>query len=259
MKNIIFQILYSKPEHKGFIYKIDDYFLTTLIILNVVAIILESFSSLAKYSESFFAFEVFSVISFTIEYILRIWVADLLYPEKGKIQARFTYIFSILGIIDLLAVLPFYLPYIFTFDSRIIRILRLFRLFRVFKLSHYNESLLILARVVSSRKNELYVTCFTMFVVLLMSSAIMFELEREAQPDKFNNILESFWWSIATLTTVGYGDIYPVTAGGKIIAAITAFIGIGLIALPTAIISAGFLYELRKTDEVEEFKHDKLS
>jgi len=244
MKILIFDIFYDK-EKAGFLYKIDDYFITSLIVLNIVAVMAETFKDFyIEYENYFFYFELFSVFAFTLEYFLRIWVSDLRFPELSKFRARLKYIFSIIGLVDLLAILPFYLHFIFAVDGRLARIFRLFRLFRIFKLSHYSNSLNLLFEIFAEKKKELIVTITTIFILLLFSSALMFELENEVQPVQFPNIFATFWWAIATLTTIGYGDVYPVTAMGKFLASLTAIFGIGLVAIPTSILSVGFLSKI---------------
>lgn len=208
--------------------------------------ILESYQELSKYSNYFQYFEIFSVAIFTIEYLLRFWVSDLNFPEKTKFTARLKYIFSFNGVIDFLAIIPFYLPMLFHFDGRVLRILRLFRLFRILKLSYYNESIATLIVVFKKNSKILTVTMFTVIILLIITSSIMFELEHQVQPEQFPNIPQTIWWSVATLTTIGYGDVYPLTNEGRILASITALLGIGLVAIPTGVISAGFIDELQK-------------
>jgi len=259
-KELTYHVLINPEKRKGFIYLIDDYFITILIILNVIGIILETYPAIRhQYYNYFNIFDILSVAAFTVEYLSRLWIADLVYSTKGKIVARLKYIVSPFGIVDLLAILPFYLPMVFEFDLRILRILRLFRLFRVLKLAHYATSLTLIAKVIKSKKEELLITFFVAFIMLLLSSNIMYHIESESQPDKFTSIFSAFWWSIATLTTIGYGDIYPITGWGQLLAAITALFGIGLIAIPTGIISSGFVEELSKRKlkekEIIEFKY----
>ncbi len=255
MKKFIFDVFYSKTE-KGFVYRIDDYLITSLIVLNILAVMLETFKGLLEeYYNLFLYFEIFSVFIFTVEYALRIWVSDLKYPELSKTKARLKYIFSFMGLVDLFAILPFYIPLFFTFDGRFLRILRLFRLIRILKLSSYTTALQLLASVIFEKKQELIVTVFTIFILLLFSSALMYELESDVQPDQFPNIFATFWWAVATLTTIGYGDVYPITAMGKFLAAITAIFGIGLVAIPTGLLSAGFLSKIRDEKELKICPH----
>jgi voltage-gated potassium channel len=157
-----------------------------------------------------------------------------------------------MAIVDLLAILPAFLPLIFPLDLRIIRFLRLFRLFRLFKMSRYVDSLNSLDDVVRSKKEELTVTVVMIAMLLLFSSSLMYVVETEAQPDKFPDIPSAMWWGVATLTTVGYGDVFPVTPLGKVLGGFIAFLGIGMFALPTGILASGFAEEIRKRHEKDK-------
>lgn len=262
LKNKLYDMFGSdRTDH--WIYRIDDYFITALILANVVAIIIESYQDIHnEYRFYFHVFEVFSVIIFTLEYLIRIWISDLVFQKKGKDlpswKCRVKYIFSFMGMIDLLAILPFYLPFFIKLDLRFIRILRLLRLFRIFKLAHYSDSLTIVGKVIKHRKYELMITLFASFMILLITASIMYELEHAVQPEQFPNIFDTLWWAIATLTTIGYGDVYPVTGWGRFLAAVTAIFGIGLVAIPTGIISAGFLDELSKKKYKDNPRMKKL-
>jgi voltage-gated potassium channel len=157
-----------------------------------------------------------------------------------------------MALIDLFAILPFYIPMFIPFDLRFLRILRVARMLRLFKLNRYSKALLIIGKVVKKKKAELIVTVFITFLLLLMASTMMFYLEHDVQPTAFPNIIASFWWAIATLTTVGYGDIYPVTGWGRLLSGVIALIGIGLVALPTGIISSGFMNEISSRKQKDE-------
>lgn len=240
MKKKIYTLLNNNQLFIKFIYG--------LIVLNVISLILESYkevrNSIGIYLE---LFETFSVIIFTIEYLSRLWTSDLNKNYNGKILVkRLKFGFSTLGIIDLIAILPFYLPFIFPFDLGIIRILRLFRLLRIFKLSRYSKSLKIINSVFRETKAELTITAFVAFILLILSSTLMYYIENDVQPENFASIGHSFWWAVATLTTVGYGDVYPITALGKVLSAAIALIGIGFVALPTGIISSAFIEKLQE-------------
>ncbi len=229
--------------------------IATLIWLSVIAIILESFQPLrGKFQWFFDAFELLSVFVFSTEYILRLWTADLKFTELPAWKARWKFMVSPMGVIDLLAVLPFYLPFFFKFDLRFIRILRIIRLLRIFKLNRYTRALGLFTNVFYEKRNELGITLFVMFLMLLMSSTIMYYLESDVQPKEFPDIISTFWWSVATLTTVGYGDVYPVTGWGKLISGVIAVLGIGLVALPTGILSAGFIEKLEEGNKEKEKK-----
>lgn len=216
-------------------------------MLNIISIILESYSALkANYDAIFTTFEIFSVIVFTIEYFLRLWTADLEYKKLSSIKSKMKFAGSKLGLIDLISILPFYLPFVFAFDLRVLRILRLFRLLRIFKLGRFSKSMKTIARILKETKSDLAITLLVALVLLILSSTLMFYIEHDSQPDKFANIGQALWWSVATLTTVGYGDVYPITSLGKFFGAIIAIIGIGIIALPTGIISSAFINGLQK-------------
>ncbi|MDO6736918.1 ion transporter [Wenyingzhuangia sp. 2_MG-2023] len=218
-------------------------FIYTLIVLNVCALILESYDELRQhYSFFFHAFEVFSVAIFTLEYFIRIWISDKTKEDKRE---RINFAFSTMGIIDLIAILPFYLPFIFPFDLRVLRILRLFRLLRIFKLGRYSKSLKTIRYIFKETKAELSITVFVTFVLMILSSTLMYYIEHDDQPEQFGSIGDAFWWSVATLTTVGYGDVFPVTAWGKLLSGIIALIGIGFVALPTGIISSAFIEKIQ--------------
>jgi voltage-gated potassium channel len=256
MKQKVFEILDEYEKTSNNWGKIIDLFIISLIILSVIEIILESFEILyVQYASSFYIFELFTVIVFSIEYVLRVWISDLKFPHLSKAKARWKFIVSTTGLIDLIAILPFYLPFVFKFDFRFIRVLRVVRLLRIFKIGRYTKSLRLVGNLIVQKRSELATTIFITFILILISSTIMYNLEHEIQPDKFPNIVSTFWWAVATLTTVGYGDVYPVTGWGQFISGIIAILGIGLVALPTGIISSGFIELLEKKEkdtDVEE-------
>ena len=212
-----------------------------LIGLSILSIILQSFENLAeKYGGVFHVFEVATVAVFTAEYILRIWTADLLYP--GEKHPRLKYIVSFMAVIDLLAILPFYLPFI-SADMRFLRMIRLFRLFRllrVFKLGRYFDALQVILKVIRESSTRLIISVMLCLFVMLFSAIVMYTVENPVQPEQFPNVIASLWWAICTLTTVGYGDVYPVTMVGRFFASVISLVGIGIIAIPTGIIAAGF-------------------
>ncbi|MGB3617686.1 MAG: potassium channel family protein [Catalinimonas sp.] len=213
-----------------------------LILLNIVAIILESFEGVGtRYAAWFFSFEAMSVTVFSVEYLARLWVADLEHAELTPWRARLRFVTSTLGLIDLLAILPFFLPLFFTLDLRVLRALRLFRLLRILKLNRYSNALRLVGQVFHERRADLLLTVFVTFVLMLFSSTLMYFIEHDEQPEAFPNILGSFWWAVATLTTVGYGDVYPITPLGKMVGGVIALLGIGLVALPTGILSSAFV------------------
>ncbi len=205
--------------------------------------ILESHESVRlAYASSFQIFEIISIVVFSAEYLYRIVHAT--YKEGAR--GAFAYVFSFYGLIDLISILPFYLNQIIKVDGRFFRILRLFRLTRIFKVGRKSKSLKVFTRALFSVKSELTFTLFLSVVTILFSASAIYYLENEAQPEKFSSITESVWWATVSLATVGYGDVYPVTAGGKIFASFISLIGIGIVAIPTGVISAAFVEEIYK-------------
>ncbi len=238
----------DKKNSKGDFFV--HYFISILIIINVIALFLESYEHINEtYKTLFWFIEIFSIIIFSIEYIIRIWTADLAYPSIKPFKARLKYIFSFMGVIDLLSILPFYLPYIIKIDLRVIRVLRLFRLLRLLKLNRHSNSLKLIINVFKRTKSDILITVFIVSLLLILSATLMYNIENNAQPEAFANIGEALWWAVATLTTVGYGDIYPVTGIGKILSGIIALLGIGIVALPTGIISSAYIEEIQYNRE----------
>ncbi len=219
---------------------------------------LETVKSLEqRYASIFYGFELLSIIVFSVEYLLRLWVAPLNPKYENPITGRLRYMVSPMALIDLVAILPFYLPLAVTVDLRLLRLLRLFRMFRLFKMTRYVESLRTFHRVFVAKKEERLITALMIFLLLVFASSAMYFVENEAQPDKFPNIPETLWWGVVTLTTIGYGDVYPVTPVGKVIGGVIAFLGIGLFALPAGILASGFTEELRKRQERDRNQEDK--
>lgn len=244
MKHTIKQHVYDvldKSEQHGLVEKIVDIFIISLIILNVIAVICEPSTKDPLALLLLRRFEIISVVIFTCEYLLRIWVADLSNKAKNKWLVRLFFIVSPLALIDLLAILPFYIPLLISVDLRILRMLRIFRLLRIFKANRYTSALTNVFRVIKGKAEQLVSSLFVVLVLMTIASVLMFNIENASQPDKFVSVFDAMWWSVATLTTVGYGDIYPVTTAGKLLAAIIAILGIGIVAIPTGIVASGFI------------------
>ncbi len=223
-----------------------DMFIILLILLNALALILETVEPLRlRYAQFFDLFELISVVVFSVEYVLRVWTANLDPNFRKPVTGNLRYALTPLAIIDLLAILPFYLPF-FGFDLRLLRVLRVMRIFRLFKIVRYVSALALITHVVRQKREELIISLIFTLFLLLLASTLMYYVEHEAQPENFSSIPETMWWGIATLTTVGYGDVYPVTPLGKLLGGVIALIGIGLFALPTGILASGFSEELAK-------------
>jgi len=212
-------------------------FIQTLILLSLVTFSIETLPNLEPETLAILnSIEIFCVVIFTIEYVLRIYVAD----SKPK------FIFSFFGLIDLVAILPFYLS--FGVDLRSLRILRFLRIFRILKLVRYNKAINHFTRAIKSAKEEILLFVFITLMLIYFSAVGIYYFENEAQPEYFTSIFDSLWWAIITLTTVGYGDVYPITAGGKVFTFFILMIGLGIVAIPTGIISSALTRSVDKKE-----------
>lgn len=254
MKKLIYQILEVSTGKKDLSWWFDV-FLITLILLNVAAIVLESVEPIRlRYQSIFHYFELFSVAFFSVEYVLRVWTANESEQFKKPFSGNLRYALTTPALIDLFAILPFYLPFV-GIDLRFIRMLRLFRLF---KLVRYVKAIRIINQVFKEKREELILSVVLTLFLLLFTSTLMYYVENHAQPEQFSSIPETMWWGIATLTTVGYGDVYPITGLGRLLGGAIALLGIGLFALPTGILASGFSEQLgkeKKEKEVEVCPH----
>jgi voltage-gated potassium channel len=238
--NRIYELLEGKTKKS----KIINVAIAILILLNITAVILDSYKDIcSRFSNQLYVFEVISIIIFTIEYILRLISAPCKYSNKYNGKYIIRYVFSPLAVIDLLSILPFYLPLLITMDLRFLRIIRVFRLIRILKIKRYSKSLDIVVRVLKKKKTDLVLTLVIIGIMILMSGSIMFYIENEFQPELFPNIVDSSMWSLKTMIFLGY-DNPPITTFGKIIGMLTTLLGLGWIALPISIISSGFIEEI---------------
>ena len=243
-KRRIFETL-EKNEGDDLWSRRFDIFIMTLILLNVAAVIFETVDGIYNaVPKVFLYFEYFSVFVFTIEYLGRLWTCTYHSKYQHPFWGRIRFIFSFIAIVDLLAIMPFYLPLFFAMDGRFLRILRLFRIVRIFKMGRYSTAFNMIMRVVTKRKEELLITLTIVLVMLILASSLMYYVEGEAQPEAFSSIPATMWWGVATLTTVGYGDVYPITGIGRVLGAFIAILGVGIFALPAGIIAAGFESEI---------------
>ena len=228
------KILFDQTSRKGRTFEI---FIQSLIGISIVNFSIQTLPDLPERVNSFLNFiEIITVVVFSIEYVLRIVFS----------KSSFKFIFSFFGIIDFLAILPFYLS--FGIDLRSIRAIRLFRLFRLLKLLRYSKAIDRLKIAFSNVKNELIIFSVACVLFIYFSAAGVYFFENEVQPENFKSIFHAIWWAVATLSTVGYGDVYPITIGGKIFTSIVIFLGLGLIAVPTGLIASSFGEAFRKED-----------
>lgn len=241
LKQKVHDLVNAKPE-AGLGGKVFLVIITTLIILSVVMVVAESVEAIAvRWAAFFFWAELVSVAVFTVEYILRLWSITVTERYRNAVTGRVRYAGSFMMVIDLLAVLPFYLPMFITVDLRVLRLLRLLRLARIFKLGRYARSMEVFARVFYEKRSELAISAVFFGFYLIIASSLLYLVENEAQPEGFSSIPAAMWWGTAALTTVGYGDIYPITALGKFLGALLAVVGIGMFALPVGILATGFV------------------
>lgn len=247
----------SSTKSASGINKAFNIFIVTLILLNIVAMVLESVQKIYDLMPGcFLLFEYFSVAVFSVEYLLRIWSCVEEPRYSNPVLGRFRFALTPLALVDLSAVLPFYLP--IHADLRVMRMFRMVRIMRVMrvaKLGRYSESLQMLLRVVKSRREQLLSSVLILLILAVVSASLMFYAEHEAQPKAFSSIPAAMWWAVATLTTIGYGDVYPITVIGKFMASIIAVLGIGMFALPTGILGAGFVEELEQQKETRKCPH----
>jgi len=249
MKNKIYRLIEEGDQDSG-INLTFDYAIMILIVLNVIAIILETIPEMYQPLKGFLrVFEIISVSIFSVEYLLRIYISDLTHPSSSRFKSVLKFVFSSYGLIDLIAIIPFYTPFLITIDLRFLRIFRFMRFMRILKINRYTNSLNLIWTVIKEKKSELAITGFVTLLTLVFASFLMYYIEGEAQPEKFPNIIASFWWAIATLTTVTYGDVFLITGFGKFVSGLIAVLGIGLVALPTGLITAGFIQKIGKSEK----------
>lgn len=218
-----------------------DLFIVVVILLNISITFLQTFDGMAEYAGVLGRIELVTMVIFLAEYILRVWTADLLHPEKSYPAAVLGFMLSFYGVVDLMTILPYFLPFFIPSGAVAFRMLRVVRILRLFKINSRYDAFNVITEVIKDKKNALVSSIFMVLVLMLASSLCMYGLEHEAQPENFSNAFSGIWWSVSTLLTVGYGDIYPVTIGGRMMAIVIAFLGVGMVAIPTGIISAGFV------------------
>lgn len=229
-----------------------DWFLSVVIILNIVSMFMQTFEELRSIMTLLDVIEAATLIIFCAEYLLRIWTADLLYPEKSPFAARLRFLVSFDGIVDLCTILPFF--YLSGFIA--FRMLRVCRIFHLFRINAKYDSFNVITSVIFEKRNQILSSLFIILILMFASSLGMYSVEHAAQPEVFRNAFSGIWWSMSTLLTVGYGDIYPVTVMGRIMAIFIAFLGVGAVAVPTGIISAGFVEQYTRKIHSEAKLHD---
>ena len=234
-------------------------------VLSIVALILNLFAAFAitfdymeeHYKGLLLVIEGVTTFFFAIDYLLRVFTAKELYPKLSESRSIFKYVLSFTGIIDLLSFLPYYLPVFFPAGSAVFRMFRVARILRLFRINSYYDQLNVITEVLASKKQQLLASVFIILILMMASSLCMYSVEHDAQPDVFQNAFSGVWWSVSTLLTVGYGDIYPVTVAGKILGILISFLGVGMVAIPTGIISAGFVEQYQKLKTVGDYVEEE--
>lgn len=235
-----------------------DFLNTLCILLNLLSSILYTFQTFREpYGDLLLTVESITVAGFAIDFALRIWTAGYLYPHLTDGHARWKYVTSFSGVIDLLSFLPYYLPFFFPAGAAAFRMFRIVRIFRLFRINAYYDSLNVITEVIVNKRQQLISSVFIILVLMLASSLCMYSLEHEAQPEVFSNAFSGIWWSVSTLLTVGYGDIYPITNLGKIFSIFITFLGVGMVAIPTGIISAGFVDQYSQIKRISEYGEEE--
>ena len=234
-----------------------DFFSAAMLLLNITVLFLSTFDALsASYGAIFSVIEAVTVFFFLVDFVLRLFCADFLRPKLSPAKARLTYVLSFTGLVDLFSFLPYYLPFFFPQGAVAFRLFRLIRIFRLFRINAYYDAINVITGVLKAKRQQLISSVFIILVLMLAASLCMYSLEHGAQPEVFKNAFSGIWWAVSTLLTVGYGDIYPVTALGKFFSIVLTFLGVGLVAIPTGIISAGFVEQYaalkRKAEIIEE-------
>ncbi len=231
-----------------------DFLNTFSIVANLTAAILYTFESVRdRAGVALIVIEQVTVVFFIVDYVLRIWTADYLYPDVSRPRAIFNYIKSFTGIVDLFSFLPYILPFFFPEGAVAFRMIRIIRIFRLFRINSYYDSLKVITDVLRSKRQQLLSSVSIILILMIASSLCMYSLEHQAQPEVFKNALSGIWWSASTLLTVGYGDIYPITTLGKILGIVITFLGVGMVAIPTGIISAGFVDQYSRVKRMADY------
>ena len=252
-----YEILWGVRD-RDVVGKTVNWFIITLIVLNVAAVVVTTVGDLGdRYRRFFNLFELVSVVIFGVEYLARVWACVEDDAFGRPVRGRLRYVVTPSALIDLLAILPFFVLRFTDVDLRAFRALRLFRLFRLLKLGRYSSSIGVFGDVLREKKEQIVIALLLVVVLLLFSSSVMYFAERDAQPEAFSSIPAAMWWGVATLTTVGYGDVHPVTTLGKFFGGLIAMLGIGLFALPAGILSSGFEEALSRKENGGEGEQEE--
>ena len=229
-----------------------------ILLVNITVTVMYTFDEMeCRCGGLLLTLEAITVAFFAVDYFLRVWTARFSWPSHTPARAVRKYMLSFSGIIDLLSFLPYYLPFFFPAGAAVFRMFRVVRIFRLFQINAYYDSLNVITEVLSSRRQQLVSSVFIILVLMLSASLCMYSLENQAQPEVFSNAFSGIWWAVSTLLTVGYGDIYPITTMGKMVSIIITFLGVGMVAIPTGIISAGFVDQYSRIKRIGEYASEE--
>ena len=253
LKEKIFNIIQIGDKSNP-ISRMFDIFITVTIVANILVTFLQTFDELAFLTTVFKGVEYVTIFIFCVEYILRIWTAEYLYPDKSRGRSRLRFLVSFDGIVDLLTIVPVF----FLSGFVIFRMLRVARIFHLFRLNAKYDSFNVITTVLYEKRNQIISSVFIVLILMLASSLCMYSIEHDAQPTVFRNAFSGIWWSMSTLLTVGYGDIYPITPLGRVMAICIAYLGVGVVAIPTGIISAGFVEQYQRKSNLSSLKNEDI-
>ena len=253
LKEKIFNIIQIGDKSNP-ISRMFDIFITVTIVANILVTFLQTFDELAFLTTVFKSVEYITIFIFCVEYILRIWTAEYLYPDKSKGRSKLRFLVSFDGIVDFFTIVPVF----FLSGFVIFRMLRVARIFHLFRLNAKYDSFNVITTVLYEKRNQIISSVFIVLILMLASSLCMYSVEHDAQPAVFRNAFSGIWWSMSTLLTVGYGDIYPITTLGRVMAIGIAYLGVGVVAIPTGIISAGFVEQYQRKSNLSSLKNEDI-
>ncbi len=233
-----------------------DFFIAVVIVANLFVTLFETFSAAEPFMKLLQTVDFITMVIFGIEYSLRVWTAEYLYPEKSPAKAKLAYMRSFYGVIEMLTFLPYFLPVFFPMGLVAFRMFRVARIFRLFRINTYYDAFNVITDILNEKKDQIFSSVCIIMILMIASSLCMYSLEHDVQPDKFQNAFSGIWWSMSTLLTVGYGDIYPITSAGRMIGIFIAFLGVGTVAIPTGIISAGFVEQYTKLKTISTYSDE---
>lgn len=242
----------AKPEDKT--SRAYDLFNMLTIVINLVVSLAYTFEQARETCGTLLlALESVTVAFFAVDYILRLATAKVRYGQLSEGKAMLHYALSFNGLVDLFSFLPYCLPVFFPSGAVAFRMFRIIRIFRLFRINSYYDSLNVITEVITGKGQQILSSVFIIVVLMIASSLCMYSIEHDAQPEVFTNAFSGIWWAVSTLMTVGYGDIYPITTVGKIFSIVITFLGVGVVAIPTGIISAGFVDQYSRIKRISEY------